>query len=78
VPGTRLYYLHAQALSGPRTSVFLGTQHHLIFVADLDSHVPPEALRERVLAEAHLYPHLVDLEPAPGAPRVFEPASDDT
>jgi hypothetical protein len=56
--------------------VFLGTQHHLTFVADLDSHVPPAALRERVLAEAHLYPHLLDLEPAPGAPRVFSERPD--
>ena len=76
VPGTRLFYLHAEALSGPRTSVFLGTQHHLIFVADLDSHVQPEELRARVLAEAHLYPHLVDLKPAPSAPRVFSERPD--
>jgi hypothetical protein len=77
VPGTRLYYLHAEALSGQRTSVFLGTQHHLIFVADLENHVPPHELRARVLAEAHLYPHVVDLEPAPGAPRVFADRAED-
>ncbi len=60
VPDTRLYYVHLEALSGPRTYVFLGSQQHLTFVADMDGHVPPEALRERMLREAHLYPHLVD------------------
>jgi hypothetical protein len=78
VPDTRLYYLHAEALSGQRTSVFLGTQHHLVFVADLPGHVPPAELRERVLSEAHLYPHLVDLEPPAGAPRVFADPADGT
>ena len=60
VPGTRLFYVHADALSGPRTYVFLGSQQHLTFVADLDSHVAREHLRDKVLEVAGLYPHLVD------------------
>jgi hypothetical protein len=60
VPGTRLFYVHAEALSGPRTYVFLGDQQHLTFVADFNGHVEPAALRDRTLSEAHLYPHLVD------------------
>ncbi|MDQ3809435.1 MAG: hypothetical protein M3336_04005 [Chloroflexota bacterium] len=60
VPGTRLYYVHVESLRGPRSYVFVGDQHHLTFVADLDEHVPPEALRERVVKVARLYPHLVD------------------
>jgi hypothetical protein len=60
VPGTRLFYAHAESLSGPRTYVFLGTQQHLTFVADLEGHVPADSLRDRVLHDAHLYPHLVD------------------
>ena len=78
VPDTRLFYLHAEALSGPRTSVFLGTQHHLVFVADLAGHIPPAELRAQVLTAAHLYPHLVDLEPPVGAPHVFADRADDT
>ena len=70
--GTRLFYAQAEGLNGPRTYVLLGSQRHLTFVADLPEHVPPEALRARVLAEAGLYPHLVDEAPAPGLPRVFE------
>jgi hypothetical protein len=73
VPGTRLYFTHAVALNGPRTFVLLGDQQHLTFVADLDGHVAPEQLRQVVLDQAGLYPHLVDAEPAPGLPRV--PAS---
>ena len=73
VPGTRLYFVHAEALSGPRTFVLLGSQQHLTFVADLAGHVPPEALRAVVLREAGLYPHLVDSEPAAGLPRASEP-----
>ena len=60
--GTRLFYIHVEALSGPRTYVFLGSQQHLVFVADLDGHVAPEQLREQVIEVAGLYPHLVDLE----------------
>jgi hypothetical protein len=60
VPDTRLFFIHVESLSGPRTYVFLGTQHHLTFVADLEGHVPIASVRERVLREAHLYPHLVD------------------
>ena len=60
VPGTRLFYVHVTALSGPRTYVFLGTQQHLTFVADFEEHVPPEELRERTLREFGLYPHQVD------------------
>jgi hypothetical protein len=73
VPGTRLYYTHAEALSGPRTFVLLGDQHHLTFVADLEGHVPVAAIRQVVLDRAGLYPHLVDAEPRPGLPRVLQP-----
>ena len=69
VPGTRLYFAHAEALNGPRTFVLLGAQHHLTFVADVSGHVPAAELREFILTEAGLYPHVVDLEPAPGLPR---------
>jgi hypothetical protein len=71
VAGCRLYYAHATALAGPRTYVFLGTQQHLTFVADLEDHRPAGELREAVVRESRLYPHLVDLEPAPGLPRPF-------
>jgi hypothetical protein len=72
VPCTRLYYAHADTLSGPRTFVLLGDQQHLTFVADLDGHLDPSSLRD-VLIEAHgLYPHQVDLTPAPGLPRVSD------
>ena len=68
VLGCRLYFAHVTTLSGPRTHVFLGTQKHLTFVADLDGHVPAEALRERTIAATSLYPHLVDADPsAPAA-----------
>jgi hypothetical protein len=72
VPGTRLFYAHAEALNGPRTFVFLGSQQHMTFVADLDGHVPPAALRQVMLDEYGLYPHLMDADPAPGLPRPFE------
>jgi hypothetical protein len=61
VPGCRLYYAHRPTLSGERTQVFLGDQHHLTFVADLEGVVPAEALRAAVIAGAGVYPHLVDL-----------------
>jgi hypothetical protein len=70
VPETRLFFCHVDALSGPRTYVMLGNQQHLTFVADLDGHVPSEALRSIVIEQLGLYPHLVDVEPAPGLPRV--------
>ena len=73
VPGTRLYYAHAEALNGLRTFVMLGSQQHLTFVADLESHVDPTALRALMIDSFGLYPHLIDLEPGPGLPRVFEP-----
>jgi hypothetical protein len=73
VPGTRLSYLHALSLSGPRTYVFLGSQQHLTFVADLEEHIAPELLRARVLESAGLYPYLVDLPPAPNQPRPGAP-----
>jgi hypothetical protein len=60
VDGTRLFYAHVEALSGPRTYVFLGSQQHLTFVADLADHVPPSDVRDRVVESAGLYPHLVD------------------
>ena len=74
VPGTRMYYAHATRLSGPRTLVLLGDQHHLTFVADLTDHVPPDTLRERMLKDVGLYPHQVDLPPDPSLP---EPVDDD-
>jgi hypothetical protein len=64
VPGTRLYYVYAQGLSGERTYVFLGSQQHLTFVADLEGHAATDTLRERVIGEAGLYPHLVDSPPS--------------
>ncbi len=72
VPGCRLFYAHADVLGDPRTLVFLGSQQHLVFVADFAGHRPPESLRDEVIATARLYPHLVDLEPAPGLPRVAD------
>jgi hypothetical protein len=71
VSGCRLYYAHAATLSGPRTLVFLGGQQHLTFVADLEGRRPPQGLRDTVIGEMRLYPHLVDLDPAPGPPRLF-------
>jgi hypothetical protein len=72
VPRTRLFYAHAEALNGPRTFVLLGNQQHLTFVADVGGHVEPASLRSLMIASFGLYPHLVDLEPAPGLPRVTE------
>ena len=60
VPGTRLYYVHAERLNGPRTYVLLGNQQHLTFVGDLEGHVPVEELRGEMIARGSLYPHLVD------------------
>ena len=71
VAGTRLFYTHADALSGPRTFVLLGTQQHLTFVADLEGHVDPTSLRSVLIDRFGLYPHLIDEDPAPGLPRVF-------
>lgn len=70
VAGTRLFYTHATSLSGPRTFVLLGNQKHLTFVADLEGHVEPTRLRELVIEQHGLYPHLVDVEPGPALPRV--------
>jgi hypothetical protein len=72
VAGTRLFYAHADGLNGLRTFVLLGDQHHLTFVADLEGHVEPAALRELLIERFGLYPHLVDLDPAPGLPRLFD------
>ena len=72
VPGTRLYYADADTLTGPRTFVLLGDQHHLTFVADLEGHLDPKSLRDLLIASHGLYPHQVDLEPAPGLPRVHD------
>lgn len=65
VAGTRLFYTHAEALSGPRTFVLLGDQKHLTFVADLDGHVAPAQLRQTLIEQFGLYPHLVDANPVP-------------
>lgn len=70
VSGTRLFYAHATALSGPRTFVFLGDQKHLTFIADLDGHVEASGLRAHLIEQYGLYPHLVDVEPASGLPKV--------
>ena len=70
VPGTRLYYAHLERLSGLRTQVFLGGQRHLTFVADFPETVPVDALREKVILEQRLYPHLVDRVPPKGGPDV--------
>jgi hypothetical protein len=75
VKGTRLYYVHTEALNGPRTYVFLGSQQHLTFVADLGDHLAPEGLRKRVLHEAGLYPHLIDLVPTAAPSDQADPAS---
>lgn len=75
VPGTRLYYVHATRLSGPRTFVLLGGQHHLTFVADLSDHVPPDTLRQRMLDEFGVYPHQVDLPPDAS---LLRPVDDDS
>ena len=72
VAGTRLFYSHAETLSGPRTFVLLGNQQHLTFVADLEGHAEPTSLRALLVERSGLYPHLVDLDPAPGLPRLFE------
>jgi hypothetical protein len=75
VSGTRLFFTHTSALSGPRTFVFLGSQHHLTFVADLADHPPPEQLRRILIDTAGVYPHLIDVDPAPGLPRLFQTLS---
>jgi hypothetical protein len=68
IPGTRLYYTHADALNGPRTFVLLGDQHHLTFVADLEDQVDPASLRSILIDRFGVYPHQIDLEPAAGLP----------
>ena len=72
VPGTRLFYAHADALTGPRTFVLLGDQQHLTFVGDLEGHLDPSSLRQLMIDAHGLYPHQVDLEPAAGLPRVLD------
>ena len=68
VPDTRLFFCHVDALSGPRTYVMLGDQHHLTFVGDLEGHVEPDRLRSVVIERYGLYPHLVDAAPAEPLP----------
>ena len=75
VPGCRLYFAHVDRLSGPRTLVLLGDQRHLTFVADLEGYRPPGELRDTLIGEARLYPHLVDLRLPPELPRIFEDQS---
>ncbi len=72
VPECRLYYAVATRVSGVRTQVFLGSQHHLTFVADFEGEVPVQELRTRVIADRGVYPHLIDLYPAPGLPAPTE------
>ncbi|MDQ6671163.1 MAG: hypothetical protein M3069_10495 [Chloroflexota bacterium] len=62
IPGTRLFFTHADALNGPRTFVLLGNQQHLTFVADIEGHLDPATLRDLAIHRFGLYPHLVDLE----------------
>jgi hypothetical protein len=71
---TRQFYAHADALNGPRTYVLLGDQRHLTFVADLEGHVDPASLRSILIDRFGLYPHLIDVDPEPGLPRVFDDA----
>jgi hypothetical protein len=40
--------------------VLLGDQQHLTFVGDFEGEVPAAGLRQRVIDEGGLYPHLVD------------------
>lgn len=68
VAGCRLYYAHVERVGGARTQVFLGDQRHLVFVADLEGHLPDTELRERVLADGGLYPHQLDLSAEPALP----------
>jgi hypothetical protein len=42
----------------------------LTFVADLEGHMDPAGLRSVMVEQFGLYPHLVDLLPAPGLPRI--------
>ena len=74
VAGTHLYFAHGEGLNGLRTFVLLGTQQHLTFVADLEGHVDPATLRGLMIDDFGLYPHLIDIEPAAGLPRVGEGA----
>ncbi len=60
VSGTRLYYAYIDGVAGERTYVFLGTQQHLTFVADLPGHHEPQTLRETVVTDCAIYPHLID------------------
>ena len=70
VAGTRLYYAHVEGLNGPRTCVMLGDQKHLTFVADIEGYVESASLRSLMFERFGLYAHLVDLDPAPGLPRL--------
>jgi hypothetical protein len=63
VTGTRLFYVHLAALSGDRTAVFLGDQHHLTYVLDVEGTLDPSSLRQLCLEQAGLYPHQVDASP---------------
>lgn len=72
VPGTHLFYVHADGLTGPRTCVVLGDQQHLTFVGDLAGHLDPASLRTLMIETSGLYPHQIDLEPAAGLPRVWD------
>lgn len=69
VPGCRLYYAYHEGIFGQRTFVFLGSPRHLTFVADFEGAVPPTELRERMIREYGIYPHQLDIAPAPGLPR---------
>jgi hypothetical protein len=68
VPGCRLWFTHLDTVDGPRTAIFLGTQHHLTFVADAAEHLPADQVRAVVLAQG-VAPHLVDDAPQSDLPR---------
>lgn len=76
IAGYRLYFTHAQSLGGERTWVFLGSQRHLVFAADLPEHLPAASIPETLVAMG-VYPHL--LEATEGAeedrPSYFSEAS---
>lgn len=60
IPGCRLYFTHAESLGGQRTWVFLGSQRHLVFAADLPEHLPAAAIPDALVAMG-VYPHQLEV-----------------
>lgn len=60
IPGYRLYFTYAESLGGERTWVFLGSQRHLVFAADLPEQVPAGAIPD-TLIRMGVYPHQLEL-----------------